>query len=174
LLFRLIFPYIFLLFIVVGYIAFRYYKLGPIIMKVNRRFFSRSNNDSYFLIVVLAAASYFLMRYEIENLPFEAESFILGPYSYAFFYLALMAAVIAREVERPALREKGISTSRGFWQWSEIESYRWSKDILYITISRGKRKKGEQMQINPTAKKELDQVLKKMVPKRSDKGKKKK
>jgi len=84
-----------------------------------------------------------------------------------------MAAVIAREVERPALREKGISTSRGFWQWSEILSYRWSKEILYITISRGKRTKGEQIQVNPAVKKELDQLLKKMVPKRSGKGKKK-
>ena len=172
-LFRLIFPYVFLLFIVVFYLVFRYYKLGPVIMKVDRRFFSRTNNDSFFLIVILAIASYFLMRYEMDNLPFEADSFILGPYTYALFYLALMAAVIAREVERPALREKGISTSRGFWQWSEILSYRWSKEILYITISRGKRTKGEQIQVNPAVKKELDQLLKKMVPKRSGKGKKK-
>lgn len=171
-LFRLLFPYIFLLIIVLSYIYYRYYKLGPVVSRVERVLFSRYSNDSLMLIIILAAASYFLMRFELQNsIPVE-EELVLGPYTYLLFYGALMLAVIAREVEKPALREKGISSSRGFWLWSEIESFRWSKDVLTLSIKRGSRKRGEAWQIKPESKKELDQMLKKMLPKRSGKGKK--
>jgi hypothetical protein len=172
LLFRLLFPYLFLLIIVFSYIYYRYYKLGPIILRVERVLFSRYSNDSLMLIIILAAASYFLMRYELQSpIPVD-EELVLGPYTYLLFYGVLMLAVIAREVEKPALREKGISSSRGFWLWSEIESFRWSKDVLTLSIKRGSKRRGEVWQIKPGSKKELDQVLKKMVPKRSGKSKK--
>ncbi|MBW6462792.1 MAG: hypothetical protein ACNA7Z_01270 [Dethiobacteria bacterium] len=170
---RLLFPYLLLLFIVIGYVYYRYYKLGPILLKVDRVLLSRYNNDSLMLIVILAAASYFLMRFDLQNISAVEDVLLLGPYTYVYFYGALMVAVIAREVEKPAIREKGISTPRGFWKWSEVESFRWSKDVLTITIDRGKRKRMEAWQVKADAKKELDQMMKKMVPKRSGKGKKK-
>ncbi len=171
-LFRLLFPYMFLSIIVLSYVYYRYYKLGPVVFRVERVLFSRYSNDSLMLIIILAAASYFLMRFELQNATMIDEDLVLGPYTYLLFYGALMLAVIAREVEKPSLREKGISSSRGFWLWSEIESFRWSKDVLTLSIKRGSRKRGEAWLVKPGSKKELDQMLKKMVPKRSGKGKK--
>lgn len=170
---RLLFPYVLLMLIVLGYLYYRYYKLGPTLLKVDRILFSRYNNDSLMLIIILAATSYFLMRFDLQNISSMEETLPLGPYTYVYFYGALMLVVIAREAERPAIRDKGISTPRGFWIWSEIESFRWSKDVLTISINRGKRKRIETWQVKESAKKEVDQMLKKMVPKRSGKGRKK-
>jgi hypothetical protein len=172
LLFRLLFPYMFLLVIVLSYIYYRYYKLGPVVLRVERVLFSRYSNDSLVLIIILAAASYFLMRFELQSSLHIEEELVLGPYTYMLFYGALMLAVIAREAEKPALREKGISSSRGFWLWSEIEAFRWSKDVLTLSIKRGSKRRGEIWLVKPESKKELDQMLKKMVPKRSGKSKK--
>jgi hypothetical protein len=113
-LFRLLFPYIFLLIIVLSYIYYRYYKLGPVVLRVERVLFSRYSNDSLMLIIILAAASYFLMRFELQNSTLVEEELVLGPYTYLLFYGALMLAVIAREVEKPALREKGNLFFPGF------------------------------------------------------------
>lgn len=171
-LFRLLFPYLFLALIVLGYLYSRYLKLGPIILKVKRELFTRYNNDSLFLVLVIAAASYFLARYEIQNTLPTDDTLILGPFTYVLFYGVLMLVVISREIEHPTLREKGVSSSRGFWLWSDIDSFRWSKNVLTLNITRGKRKRTETWQIKAQAKKEVDQVLKKMVPKRSNRSKK--
>jgi hypothetical protein len=174
LLFRLLFPYFILLIIVVGYIYARQMKLGPVLLKVDRVLFSRYSNDSFFLIIVIAAASYFLIRFELQNTAALDETMVpLGPLTYVFFYGALLLAVIAREVEQPAFREKGISSSRGFWLWDEVDSFRWSKDVITINIARGKKKRVEVWKVNPSSKKEIDQMLKKMVPRRSGRSKKK-
>ena len=170
--FRLLFPYVFLLLVVVCYLAFRQYKLGPVIMKIERNYFSRTNTDSFLLIVVLAVASYFLMRYEIKSLPAEAKNFLFGPVTFALFYPVLLAAVIAREVESPQIRKKGLATARGFWLWKEVQSFRFSRDVLYLNLFRGKRQRDEEIQIKAGTKKELNRVLKEMMPKRSGKGKK--
>ncbi len=172
--FRLLFPYFILLLIVAGYIYFRHHKLGPVILKINRRLLTRYNTDSFFLILAIAAASYFLARYELANTPVTEDTTVFGPYAYIVFYGALLLAVICREVERPALREKGISSPRGFWLWPEVDSFRWSKNILTTNVSRGRRKRTETWQIEPSAKKATDQVLKKMVPKRTGSSSKKK
>lgn len=171
-LFRLLFPYAFLLLVIACYLAFRQYKLGPLIMKIERHYLSRANSDSFVLIVVLAVASYFLMRYEIKILPAEAANFLFGPITFAVFYPVLLAAVIAREVESPQIRKKGLATARGFWLWSEVESFRFSKDILHLSLKRGKRRRDEEMQIKAGTKKELTRILKETMPKRSGKGKK--
>lgn len=171
--FRLLFPYFFLLLIVLIYLYYRYLKLGPALLKVKRILFTRYNTDSLFLVAILAAASYFLGRYELQSMPAPAESLLLGPFTYVFFYGALMLVVIAREAERPALRERGISTSRGFWKWDEVDTYRWSKDVLTVNISRGRKKRAEVWQVNLSDKKEIDQILKKMVQKRPGRSKKK-
>lgn len=174
LVFRLLFPYLILLLIITGYIYFRHHKLGPVILKVNRRLLTRYNSDSFFLILILAAASYFLARYELINTPVAEDTTVLGPYTYMIFYGALLLAVICREVEKPALREKGISSPRGFWLWPEIDSFRWSKNVLTINVTRGSRKRTEIWQVEPSAKKATDQVLKKMVPKQRGASPKKK
>jgi hypothetical protein len=168
---RLVFPYLILFIIVIGYMYFRHNKLGPTLLKLNRVFLSRFSADSLLLVLILAGASYLLMRFELQNqLP--DDPMPLGPYTYVFFYAALLLVVIAREVERPALREKGISTSRGFWGWNEVESFRWTKDVLTITFVRGKRKRSESWQIAPGSKKEIDQVLKEKVTKKQGRSKK--
>jgi hypothetical protein len=170
---RLIFPYFFLLLIVLVYLYYRYLKLGPVLLKVKRELFTRYNVDSLFLIIIIAAASYFLARFELQSTVSSAETLPLGPLTYVYFYGALILVVILREIERPAFREKGISSSRGFWLWQDVDSFRWSKNILTLNIIKGKRKRAEAWQIDPSAKKEIDQVLKKMVPKRTSRPKKK-
>ena len=169
---RLVFPYFILFMIVLVYLYVRHYKLGPVRLKVNRVFLSRFSADSLLLVLILVGASYLLMRFELQNqLP--DDPLPLGPYTYVFFYAALLLVVIAREVERPALREKGISTSRGFWAWSEVDSFRWTKDVLTISFARGKRKRAESWQIVPGSKKEIEQVLKQNVIKKQARSKKK-
>ncbi len=170
---RLLFPYVLLLFIVIVYLYVRRLQLGPVLLRVNRAFFSRYNADSFMLIIVITAASYFLSRLDLQNIPAAADGMLLGPYTFAYFYGALVLTVILREVEKPALREKGISTSRGFWKWDEILSYRWSKNTVTLSINRGKKKRSEIWQVNGADKKELDSLLKKMVPKQTGRSKRK-
>jgi hypothetical protein len=170
---RLIFPYIILILIVAFYIYFRHLKLGPVIQKIKRRLLSRYNADSFFLIVIITLASYFLARYELTGSYATDDPILFGPYTYIFFYGALLLVVICREAERPALREKGISSARGFWLWEQIDSYRWSKDLLTLTIRRGKRKRTEIWQVDLSTKKEVDTILKNKLPKRSGPRKKK-
>ena len=171
--FRLLFPYLFLAVIILCYLFYRRMKLGVVLLKVDRVLFARYNNDSLLLIIIITVASYFLMRYELRSGLNSPETLILGPYTYAFFYIALIAAVIVREVEQPTLREKGIASSRGFWLWREIEAVRWAKNVMTLNISRGGKKRAEIWEINPAKKKELDLILKKMVTKPSGKSKKK-
>lgn len=171
--FRFLFPYLFLLVIILCYLFYRSVKLGIVLLKVDRALFTRYNNDSLLLIVIITVASYFLMRYELQSGLNSPETLILGPYTYAFFYIALIGAVIAREVEQPALREKGIASSRGFWLWREVESVRWTKNVVTLSINRGGKKRAEIWEISPAKKKELDLILKKMVTRPSGKSKKK-
>lgn len=171
--FRFLFPYLFLLVIIMCYLFYRRMKLGTVLIKVNRALFTRYNNDSLLLIVIITVASYFLMRYELQSGLNSPETLILGPYTYAFFYIALIATVIAREVDQPTLRVNGIASSRGFWLWREVESVRWTKNVVTLSIKRGGKKRAEIWEINPQKKKELDLMLKKKVIKSSGKGKKK-
>ncbi|MBM4235056.1 MAG: hypothetical protein FJ152_01110 [Firmicutes bacterium] len=168
---RLVFPYFILFMIVIGYLYYRHQKLGPVLLKINRALFSRFNSDSLFLILILAGTSYLLMRFELRN-QFPDDPMLLGPYTYVFFYGALLLVVIAREIEQPSFREKGIATARGFWAWTEVETYRWTKDVLTITFLRGKRKRAESWQLVPGSKKEIEQVLKQKVEKNQARKKK--
>lgn len=170
---RFLFPYLMLAVITATYLYVRHSKLGPVIMKVNRSLLSRYNSDSFILIIIIAAVSYFLGRYELQTLTSPEGSYFLGPYTYVFFYGVLFLIVILREFERPALREKGISTPRGFWGWNEVDAYRWSKNVLTINISRGKKKRMEAWQLNPDDKKEIEAVLKTNTKKKSKQSKKK-
>lgn len=171
---RLIFPYILLFLIVVVYLYVRRLQLGSVLLKVNRVLFSRYNADSFMLIIVITTVSYFLSRLDLQGIPAAVEGMILEPYTYALFYGALVLTVILREIEKPALREKGISTSRGFWKWDDVLSYRWSKNTVTLSISRGKKKRSEVWQVSDADKKELDLLLKKMAPKRTGRSKRKK
>jgi len=162
---RLVFPYFVLLLTVIGYLYYRHLKLGPVLLKLNRVLLSRFSADSLFLILILAGISYLLMRFEMQNqLP--GDPMLLGPFTYVFFYGALLLVIIAREIERPSLREKGIATARGFWAWQEVVSYRWTKDVLTIAFISGKRKRAVSWQIVPGSKKEIDRVLKQNVEKK--------
>jgi len=168
---RFVFPYFILFLIVVGYLYYRHQKLGQVLLKLNRVFFSRFSADSLFLILILAGTSYLLMRFELQN-QIPEDPMLLGPYTYLFFYGVLLLVVIAREIERPSFREKGVSTARGFWAWSEVDSYRWTKDVLTINFMRGKRKRAESWQIVPGSKKDIEQILKQKIEKKQSRKKK--
>ncbi len=170
---RFLFPYLMLAVITATYLYIRYSKLGPVMMKVNRSLLSRYNSDSFILIIIIMAVSYFLGRYELQTLTSPEGSYFLGLYTYVFFYGVLFLIVILREFERPALRERGISTPRGFWKWSEVDAYRWSKNVLTINISRGNKKRMEVWQLEPDEKKEIEAVLKSNIKKKSKQSKKK-
>jgi hypothetical protein len=168
---RLLFPYVILFLIVAGYLYFRRARLGPVLLKVRRILLSQYNADSFILVLILAGVSYLLLRYELQNqLP--DDQMPLGPYTFVFFYGVLLLIVIAREIEMPSLRENGISTPRGFWVWSEVDSFRWSKDVLTINLKRGKRKRSESWQIAPGAKKEIEQILKQKIERKTARSKK--
>ncbi len=169
---RLLFPYILLMLIVFGYMYIRRLQLGAVLFKVNRILISRYNADSLVLILIITAASYFLSRFDMQNAVL-AETALLGSYAYVYFYAALVLVVVVREVERPALREKGISTPRGFWKWEEVASYRWSKQTLSLSINRNNRKRSENWQFDKVDKKELDAILKAKIPKQNKRLKKK-
>jgi len=169
---RLIFPYILLAAIICGYIYIRYKKLGPIKLKVNRVLFSRYNLDSLLLIIIIAVASYFLSGLDLQNIPAAQETMVFGRFTYAYFYLVLVLTVIIREVEKPAIREKGISTPRGFYTWDEIKSYQWAKSTMKIFIERNNKKRNEIWEIEPSSKTKLEQILKDKVRKSSKKKKK--
>ncbi len=163
---RLIFPYVLLALVILGYIYIRRRQLGPVLLKVNRILFSRYNTDSFLLIILIVLGSYFLSRLDPYDVNVADDVLVLGPYTYLFFYAALIMTVIGREVEKPALREKGISTPRGFWKWDEVSSYRWSKNTVTISMKRGRKKRLEVWEVNAKDKKEIDALLKKMTPKR--------
>ncbi len=163
---RLMFPYVLLLLIIVAYFYLRHRQLGPVLLKVNRILFSRYNTDSFLLILLIGLGSYFLSRLDPYEANAAVDALVLGPYTYLFFYAALILTVIGREVEKPALREKGISTPRGFWKWDEVSSYRWSKNTVTLSINRGRKKRQEVWEVNAGDKKEIDALLKKMSPKR--------
>ena len=170
---RLIFPYILLAAVICGYIYFRYHTLGPILLRVNRVLFSRYNLDSLLLIIIISVASYFLSGLDLQNVPAAQDGLVLGPYTYVYFYLVLILTVIAREVEKPAIREKGISTPRGFYRWVEVISFQWTKNTLKVFIERNNKKRSEIWEVEPSDKKKLDQLLKDNVQKRSKRSKKK-
>ncbi|MGM0651626.1 MAG: DUF5673 domain-containing protein [Bacillota bacterium] len=170
---RVVFPYLLLALVICGYIYFRYKKLGTILFKVNRVLFSRYNLDSLLLIIMISVGSYFLSGLDLHNVPAAQDAMVLGPYTYSFFYLVLILTVIVREVEKPAIRERGISTPRGFYLWSEIASFQWIKNTLKIMIARGNKKRSEIWEVELSDKKKLDQLLKEFVPKSSRSSKKK-
>ncbi len=170
---RLLFPYLLLALIVAGYLYMRHRQLGTVLLRVNRVLFSRYNTDSFLLIAVITAASYFLSRFELQNVQETAAASGLGPYTFIYFYGALILTVAAREFERPALREMGVSTPRGFWKWEEVSSYSWSKSTITLNINRGKKKRAEVWQVDAGDKKELEALLKQKVPKRSKRSQKK-
>ncbi len=173
LLLRLIFPYILLALVICGYIYFRYNKLGSILLKVNRVLFSRYNLDSLMLIIIISVASYFLSGLDLQNVPAAQDALVLGSYTYSYFYLVLILTVIAREIEKPAIREKGISTPRGFYIWNEVVSFQWTKNTLKVLIERNNKKRSEIWEVGPSDKKRLNQLLKDNVQKRSRRTKKK-
>ncbi|MDZ4133167.1 MAG: hypothetical protein U1E11_08535, partial [Dethiobacteria bacterium] len=80
--FRFLFPYLFLLVIIMCYLFYRRMKLGTVLLKVDRALLTRYNNDSLLLIVIITVASYFLMRYELRSDLNSPETLILGPYTY--------------------------------------------------------------------------------------------
>lgn len=172
--FRLLIPYVFLLAIIFGYFYYRRKKLGPVLLKMDRVLFSRHNIDSLLLVIIIAGLSYFLARFEVQNVPLPEEPLLLGPFSYSFFYGFLMLVVIGREIERPTIREKGIASSRGFWSWHDVESYRWGKDVITFSIVSNKKKRLYSWQIAASTKKEVDQILKKNIKKPFDQSRMKK
>jgi len=164
---QILIPYLILAAVIFGYLYYRHRKLGPVLHRVDRTLFERHNLDSLVLIIILAAASYFLIRYELNNMyPSEGERPVFV-YLNIIFYVVLLLVVVAREAEKPALREKGIATARGLWIWPEVTSYRWSGRRLIININRGKKTRSEIWSVDPVEKKKIEPILKDKCPRRS-------
>ncbi|MDY6827613.1 MAG: hypothetical protein SVV67_10705 [Bacillota bacterium] len=169
---QLLIPYFILAVVISGYLYYRYFKLGPVLHRVDRALFVRHNLDSLVLIVILAAASYFLIRFELNNIKVVEEELPFPVHFNVFFYIVLLMAVVAREVEKPTLREKGIASARGLWNWTEIGSYRWSGRELIINIKRGSKIRSEIWSVNPVERKNIDRILKDKCPRRSRRSQK--
>ncbi len=170
---QLLIPYFILAAVIFGYIYYRYLKLGPVLYRVNRALFVKQNFDSLVLIIILAVASYFLIRYELNNIKVVEEELPFSFYFNMIFYIVLLIAVVAREVEKPTLREKGIASSRGLWNWQEIGSYRWSGRNLIVNIKRGNKTRSEIWLVGPIEKKNIALILKDKCPLRSKRSRKK-
>ncbi len=165
---RLILPYIILFTTMFFYIYFRYRKLGSVIMKFDRVYFCRYNLDSHFLVVIIGVTSFLLARYQLSLLEEAHIRSEIDTISVALFYLVLLMVVVLRELERPSIRQGGISSPRGFWLWSEVKSYSWSKNLLRLNLVRNDKKKAELWLVSPAFKKEINDYLKKMVKHRND------
>ncbi|OPL14827.1 MAG: hypothetical protein AVO34_01510 [Firmicutes bacterium ML8_F2] len=170
---QLLIPYFILAAVIFGYIYYRYHKLGPVLHRVDRALFVKQNLDSLVLIIILAVASYFLIRYELNNIKVVEEELPFSFYFNMFFYIVLIMAVVAREVEKPTLREKGIASARGLWNWTEIGSYRWSGRNLIVNIKRGNKTRSEIWSVDPIEKKNIAPILKDKCPRQSKRSRKK-
>lgn len=157
-----IIPYFLLCLAVFAYLFYRRRKLGPVLMKVNRVLLSAHNADSFILIILFVAVSIFLFRLELrENAP--------SPWSPDYmrllsFYILLLAAFTAREMERPQLRQRGVSSPRGFHRWEQVCSYHWQGQVLTLYTAWGKKTRPEVWLVaSPRARTEINRLLKRHV-----------
>ncbi len=171
-------PFLLLAILATAYQLYRNHKTGKVTFKIKHELFNRVNLDLLLsILLVCALCAYFLwsdLKKFIVIVGSEAGT-VDGPLIYGcriVFYIVLVAVFIAKQLERPALREKGISSARWFWPWDQIKSYKWSGTVLQFKIGTAKKQINETWVVVPEQKQELDRLLRKNIKKQGKKTKK--
>jgi hypothetical protein len=157
----MIIPYLLLALLVLAYLAYRRRKMGRVVLKVERILFSRASTDVFLSLALFAVVCALFIRYELKQLPgvvILSKTFLLD--TNILFYVVLFLVFALRQTEKPALREHGVSSSRGNWRWERIASYRWAGETVMLQITQGKKARTEIWHIPPRRKKELTAALK--------------
>jgi hypothetical protein len=164
-------PYLLLILLVTAYLAYRRKKYGRVILKVDRVLFSPTNTDVFLSLAVFAVVCVLFIRYDLKLVegaaPWSGEALAT---SNILFYVALFLVFAWRQMERPVLREYGISSPRGNWRWEKIASYRWAGETVMLQIAQGKRTRTECWLVPPQRKKELTDALKNALKKSKPKA----
>ncbi|NLZ31844.1 MAG: hypothetical protein GX890_01960 [Firmicutes bacterium] len=172
--FYLALPYILLAALTAGYLLYRRRRTGRVVLKVRRILFSRANLElllSAALVCLICALFLWSDLRKLHEIATAAGAAGEGRWLYwsrIAFYPLLAVVFTARQLERPALREGGISSPRWFWTWEQIRFYRWRGALLQFHIRTGRREIIESWAVAPDQKEELDRLLKQKT-KRMDK-----
>lgn len=170
LLLRLALPYLLLALAVAGYLIYRARKTGRPILKPRRVLFSRANLDALLVPVLFGVFSVFFIRYDLKRFLDGIEPDV--HLNNIVFYAVLFLTLLAKQLEGPSLRERGISSSRGLWRWEKIDSYRWESDAwLTFRIRHRNRLHRETWHLAPGQKKEINAILKDLAVKPGSKKK---
>lgn len=170
----MVFPYVLLALLTAGYLIYRSHKTGPVTFRVKYILFNRANLDLFLSILLVCALCGLFLWSDFKR--FNEFTDLNSRWVYGsrmVFYILLVVIFLARQLEPPALREKGISSSRWFWTWDRIKTYRWSGSLLEFQIGNSKRKVSETWAVAPEQKPELDRLLRQRIS-RSEKKKKRK
>lgn len=173
-------PFLLLVVLIAGYLLYRNRKTGQVTFKVSQVLFNRINLDLLISTLLVCAVCAFFLWSDLKKLndlavagaAASTDRWIYG--SRIVFYIFLMIAFLARQLERPALREKGISSARWFWPWEQIKSYRWNGTLLEFQLGNSKKQTAETWAVVPEQKKELDRLLRQKLKKQGKRSNKKK
>lgn len=170
-------PFALLAVMIGGYLLLRRYKTGAVIYRVKRILVSRENFDlmvSFLLICGICFLFGWSDLKQLKKLIGDGITDLTGMQVYggrALFYLILIIVFLIKQLERPAVRESGISSARWFWSWDRIKFYRWRGTLLEFKINRGNKQLTERWPVIPEQKKELDRLLRQKVKKKVKKSK---
>lgn len=173
-------PFVLLAALIAGYLIYRNRKTGRVTFKIKHVLFNRVNLDlllSALLVCALCALFFRSDLNKLNDLLAAKNAAADGRWIYGsriIFYSVLTAVFLMRQLERPALREKGISSARWFWTWDQVKSYRWNSNLLVFQIGNSKKQVTETWAVVPEQKQELDRLLRQSVRKRGKKSKKNK
>lgn len=173
-------PYILLAALITGYLLYRSRKTGQVTFKVKCVLFNRVNLDLLLSIILVCALCAFFMWSDLKKfneLAFAGAAAASSRWVYGsriVFFVVLSIVFLARQLERPALRERGISSARWFWPWEQIRSFHWNGTVLQFKIGAAKKQVTETWAVVPEQKQELDRLLKLNVKKQGKKNKKNK
>lgn len=170
-------PFALLAALIIAYLVYRRHKTGRVTLRVRRILFHRVNLDLLFSALLVCALCAFFIKSDLKKLnellalETAAASSLFVYKGRIVFYITLMAVFLARQLERPALREKGISSSRWFWNWDRINSYRWNGLMLEFQVGDSKKKAVETWAVAREQKQELNRLLKQKIKKQGKKTK---
>lgn len=163
-------PFLLLAVLAAAYLLYRSSKTGRVTFKIKYVLFNRANLDLLLSILLICALCAFFLWSDLKKFiefagPAAASNsrWIYG--SRIVFYVVLVAVFLARQLERPALRERGISSARWFWPWEQIKSYHWSGTVLQFKIGAAKKQITETWAVDPGQKQELDRLLRQNIKK---------
>lgn len=171
----MVLPYVLLALLTSGYLIYRSHKTGPVTFRVKYILLNRANMDIFLSVLLVCALCAIFLWSDLKRFNEFADLSSRWVYgSRIVFYVLLVAVFLARQLERPALREKGISSSRWFWTWDRIKTYRWNGSLLEFQIGNSKRMVSETWAVAAEQKPELDRILRLKINKVEKKKKKSK